>query len=141
VISAPDLSIALFRVSAIAQMQNPRLHAHYVKHGVDIGTTVCHKWIVTMFIDPFHSLSPEFAYRILDMFFVHGPDFLIRLSVAIILYKPHAGASRDLALSRDIAQCSCTRALFTRRLQPKCFQKDRLRVPPPSAHPPPHPSL
>ena len=94
VISSPDLSIALFRVTAITQMQNSRLHMHYVKHGVDIGTTVCHKWIVTMFIDPFHSLSPEFAYRILDMFFLHGPNFLIRLSVALIVYKPHAGAAR-----------------------------------------------
>jgi hypothetical protein len=98
VITTPDLSIALFRVTAIARMQNARLHAHYVKHGVDIGTTVCHKWIATMFIDPFHSLSREFSYRILDMFFVHGPNFLIRLSVALIIYKPHAGARCRSAL-------------------------------------------
>jgi len=26
------------------------------------------------------------------MFFVHGPSFLLRLAVALIIYKPHAGA-------------------------------------------------
>ena len=70
---------------------------HFVarhRFGVDIGTTVCHKWIATLFIDPFHTHSPEFAYRIFDMFFVHGPNFLIRLCVALLVYKPHAGALR-----------------------------------------------
>ena len=95
VISTPDLSIALFRISTIIELLNPRLHAHYMAHGVDIGTTVCHKWIVTMFIDPFHSISPEFAYRILDMFFVHGPNFLVRLSAALVLFKPYAGGVPD----------------------------------------------
>jgi len=49
----PDLSIALFRISNIVEMLNPRLHAHYAKHDVDIGFSICHKWIVTLFIDPF----------------------------------------------------------------------------------------